>query len=211
MSVIQFYNNKIKQKLYFEYFTIKWRKRNKHNFTYPKSAFNISHVEVGKKTYGELNVVDQSPSDNKVIIGSYCSIAPNVWFLLGGEHNIHTISTYPFKTLVFSKGREAGSKGNIIIEDDVWVGMNSTICSGVTIGKGVVVAANSVVTKDIPPYTIVAGVPARVIKERFSEKVKSSLLEIDLPELFNKFKEEDLEKIYSDNDEVIISLINKYK
>lgn len=75
--------------------------------------------------------------------------------------------------------REARSKGSIVIKDDVWVGANSLILSGVTIGQGAVVAAGSVVTKDVPPYAIVGGNPAKIIRYRFEEKIIKKLLKID--------------------------------
>lgn len=81
------------------------------------------------------------------------------------------VSTYPFKRKLFHGGEEAVSKGDIIVGDDVWVGYGATILSGVHIGQGAVIAAGAVVNKDVPPYAIVGGIPAKVIKYRFSESV----------------------------------------
>lgn len=78
-----------------------YRKHNTHNETYIANFCDISRIHVGKKTYGTLHVVDFTPEDVKLVIGSYCSIAEGVQFLLGGEHEVHTISTYPFKVKVF--------------------------------------------------------------------------------------------------------------
>ena len=78
-----------------------YRKYNTHNETYIANFCDISRIHVGKKTYGTLHVVDFTPEDVKLVIGSYCSIAAGVQFLLGGEHEVHTISTYPFKVKVF--------------------------------------------------------------------------------------------------------------
>ena len=78
-----------------------YRKCNTHNETYIANVCDISRIHVGKKTYGTLHVVDFTPEDVKLVIGSYCSIAEGVQFLLGGEHEVHTISTYPFKVKVF--------------------------------------------------------------------------------------------------------------
>ena len=110
-----------------------WRKINEHSFTYPRNIFDFSRVCVGKMSYGELNVVIESKENAKLIIGDYCSIAPNTTFLIDAEHTTRTISTYPFKVLKFQQDKEAGTKGDIKIKSDVWIEMNCTICSGITI------------------------------------------------------------------------------
>ena len=89
---------------------------------------DLSKVVVGKKTYGVLSVTDFSPADTKLRIGSYCSIAPNMRFLLGGEHQIKSISTFPFKVMCFGDVCEAGSKGDIVVKDYVWIGDGVIIC-----------------------------------------------------------------------------------
>lgn len=175
-----------------------YRKHNAHNETYIANFCDISRINVGKKTYGTLHVVDFTPEDVKLVIGSYCSIAGGVQFLLGGEHQINSISTYPFKVKVFGYKSEAGTKGSIIVKDDVWIGTNAIICSGVTIGQGAIIAAGAVVTKDVEPYAIVGGNPAKVIKYRFDEEIRKKLLGIDIVKLFDGFKEEDIKDIYSD-------------
>jgi len=175
-----------------------YRKHNTHNETHIANFCDISRIHVGKKTYGTLHIVDFTPEDVKLIIGSYCSIAEGVQFLLGGEHEVHTISTYPFKVKVFGYTSEAGTKGSIIVKDDVWIGSNAIICSGVTIGQGAIIAAGAVVTKDVEPYAIVGGNPAKVIKYRFDEEIRKKLLGIDIVKLFDGFKEEDIKDIYSD-------------
>ena len=109
-----------------------------------------------KNTYGIINMYCESSESVQLKIGSYCSIAPEVEFLLGEEHMTHTVSTFPFKNR-FTGANEAGSKGNIIVKDDVWIGRRATILSGVTIGQGAIVAAGAIVTKDIPPYSILVG------------------------------------------------------
>ena len=147
-----------------------FRLRNRHNLVSMVNMCDMSHVQVGRKSYGAISVIDFSPADEKLIIGNYCSIAPGVQFLLGGEHNLDTVSTYPFKVKIFGEEREAGSKGDIVVQDDVWIGQNAIICSGVTIGQGAVVAAGAVVTKDVEPYAIVGGNPAKFIKWRLEEK-----------------------------------------
>ncbi|GHU72396.1 acetyltransferase [Spirochaetia bacterium] len=177
-------------------FCRQWRKINSHNETVPKNVFRMDRVTVGKKTYGGLNVTDFSPADTKVKIGSYCSISPGVRFLLGGEHQINSISTFPFQVVCFGYEREAGSKGDIIVGDDVWIGTNAIICSGIKIGQGAIVAAGAVVTKDVEPYAIVGGNPARVIRYRFDEKIREKLMTIDIIKMFDSFTIDRIEQIY---------------
>ena len=208
--IFQYIKNSIHDFLYHAYFYAKWKKRNKHNRTTSNGGFRIERVSVGSKSYGEIHLLDCSPENVMVKIGNYVSIAPDVTFILGGEHNTRTISTYPFKVLAFGQNFEAGTKGDIVVQDDVWIGMNTTICSGVTIGQGAVVAAGAVVTKDIPPYSIAAGVPAKVIKSRFSDALKEKLVNTDVNKLFSKFTKEDLEQIYSTNEDDITALLQKY-
>lgn len=193
--------------LKFYIFSKRYRKLNKHNKTTIKNICNLKHINVGKKTYGSIYLTDFSEFDNKLIIGSYCSIAPNVRFLLAGEHQIKSISTYPFKKIIFGMGNEAGSKGNIIIKDDVWIGEGAIICSGVTIEQGAIVAAGSVVTKNVEPYAIVGGNPAHFIKWRFDEECRKCLSEIDIIELFDTFTKEDIPMIYEDLSEGLLKKI----
>ena len=168
---------------------------------------DLSKVIIGKKTYGEIHVTDFSPEDTKLHIGSYCSIAPNVRFLLGGEHQIKSISTYPFKVLSFGKAREAGSKGDIVVKDDVWIGDGAIICSGVKIGQGAIVAAGAVVTKDVEPYAIVGGNPAGVIKYRFDKSLRDRLLETDIVKVFDSFTKEEMPIVYEDLTEEVLNKI----
>lgn len=101
--------------------------------------------------------------------------------MLGGEHRSDWVSTYPFNALVgeFSdiEGHPA-TKGDIVIGNDVWIVSGAKIMSGVTIGDGAVIGANALVTKDIPPYAVCGGIPAKIIKYRFSKKIIKKLLEI---------------------------------
>jgi acetyltransferase-like isoleucine patch superfamily enzyme len=173
-----------------------WRKNNTHNETVPINIFNDRNVIVGEKTYGCLNVIDYSYS-TKLIIGSYCSIAENVVFLLGAEHPLDTISTYPFKVMNFGEKRKGLSKGDIIIGDDVWIGMNAVIHSGVRINQGAVVGASAVVTHDVPPYAIVGGNPAKIVRYRFGQELRERLVKIDLCRLFDSFTREDIPLVYS--------------
>ena len=184
----------------FKLFQRKYRKMNKHNKTIIMNFCDLSKIIIGKKSYGQINLTDFSPANTKLYIGNYCSIAPNVHFLLGGEHQIKTISTYPFKVLSFGQAREAGSKGNIIVNDDVWICEGAIICSGVTIGQGAVIAAGAVVTKDVEPYAIVGGNPAKLIKCRFCKELIDELKKMNITDLFDKINSTDFNLIYKELD-----------
>jgi len=118
-------------------------------------------------------------------------------FILGGNHNIETFSTYPFKVMFRGDKQEAWSKGPIIVEDDVWIGARSLILSGVTIGKGAIVAAGSVITKNVPPYSIVGGNPAKIIRFRFEDNIIKELLEIDYSKIDRKFVLDNIDHLYN--------------
>lgn len=132
----------------------------------------------------EKNVLYNYGGDS-LIIGKFCAIATHVKFIMNGaNHKLDGISTYPFP--IFGYGWESAmndlmnlpSKGDIIIGNDVWIGYDSLIMPGVKIGDGAVIAARSVVVKDIPPYTIVGGNPAVPIKQRFSNEEIEILLSV---------------------------------
>ena len=157
----------------------KWHKLHPNSGTTPMNDFDFEHVLIGKGTYGELNVVDFG-GNAKLIINNYVSIAQHVSFILNAEHYTDHISTYPFKVKILrTQNTESFSKGNIIVDDDVWIGYGATIMSGVHIGQGAVVAAGAIVTKDIPPYAIVGGVPAKIINYRFEDAIIKELLKVD--------------------------------
>ena len=116
---------------------------------------------------------------NPITIGNFCSIARGT-AIQENNHNTELLTTYFIKFRVFGEpyGTDAVSKGEINIGNDVWIGTGCTILTGVTIGDGAVLAANSVVTTDIPAYAIAGGTPAKVIKYRFSEDIIARLLDI---------------------------------
>lgn len=138
------------------------------------------NVIIGDYSYGFFDVLEWN-DETKLKIGKFCSIAADVLFLLGGEHRKDFISTYPFNALMESFNHIEGhpaSKGDIIVGNDVWIAHGAKILSGVTIGDGAIIAANSLVTKDIPPYAIAMGSPAKVVKYRFDEDTIEKLLKI---------------------------------
>lgn len=137
-----------------------------------RDLIDSGFLEVGDHTYGKVNFVDRITS--KLKIGDYCSIAFEVMFI-GSNHRIDFVSTYPFKTINAFLGEgeididDHATKGNIVVGNDVWIGYSAKILSGVTIGDGAVIAAGSVVTKDVEPYSIVAGNPGRHKKYRIED------------------------------------------
>ncbi len=160
----------------------KWRKLHPDSDTIPMNAFDFNHVSVGKWSYGELNVVDFG-GNCRLLIKSFVSIAQHVTFILNAEHYVDHAFTYPFKVkMLKTEETESFGKGDIIVDDDVWIGYGATIMSGVHIGQGAIIAAGAVVTKDVPAYAIVGGSPARIIKWRFDDDIVQKLLRID----FNK-------------------------
>ena len=152
---------------------------------YTKDCVCDQNIVVGDHTYGSPEIIffgDQS----KLTIGKYCSISENVKIVLNSEHKL-CITSYPFYSVKMNKhykwvdkpDKHYGlSKGDVVIGNDVWIGYNVTILSGVTIGDGAILGLNSTVTKDVPPYTIVAGNPAREIRKRFHREIIEKLLYI---------------------------------
>ena len=127
--------------------------------------------QVGRGTCGEPTVLDWG-ADAKLRIGSFCSISSGVTILLAGDHHVRWITTYPFPAFRDSAKSIAClsvSKGDVSIGHDVWFGMNAMILSGTTIGNGAVIGASAVVAKDVPPYAVVVGNPATVVRKRFDD------------------------------------------
>ena len=175
----------------------RWRKLNRHNKTCIKSIFPFECVQVGNYTYGDLIVKYYRTEYEKLVIGNFCSIGPNVEFYLGGEHNYKNVSTYPLKSILFCTTWETISKGPIIIEDDVWIGANCIVLSGVTIGQGAIIGAGSVVSTDIPPYSIYAN--SKIIKYRFDLETCKKLLEFDFSRLTKNDILDHIEQMYNVN------------
>lgn len=158
-----------------------------HPSSYIKPPHNIISYD-SRKADGELPTIK---------IGKKCSISTNCTFILS-NHIFDKFSTYPCESphepSLFSHGqgnRSSYSKGDIIVKNDVWIGANSTILDGITIGNGAIIAAGSVVTKDVPAYAIVGGNPVKVIKYRFSKEIideieKTQFWEMDMTDI-NRF------------------------
>lgn len=184
-----------------------WRRKNQHNGTFPVNCFPIECVTVGNESYGELNVVTFA-NNTKLRIGHYVSISQEVKFMLDVEHYTDHISTFPFKVKVLKECRyEAFSKGDIVIDDDVWIGYGSIIMSGVHIGQGAIVAAGAVVAKDVPPYAIVGGVPAKVIKYRFDDNITRLLETVDYSRITRTVIRDNSRALYEQFDESKSELI----
>ncbi|MGN6586324.1 MAG: CatB-related O-acetyltransferase [Solirubrobacterales bacterium] len=142
-------------------------------------------MKVGRHTYGHEQItVRHWGEPAELEIGSFCSIADRVTVFLGGNHRVDWVTTYPFPAFAERwKGAAEISghprtNGDVTIGSDVWVGSNVTIMSGVTIGDGAALAANSTVTRDVEPYAIVAGNPARLVRHRFDPRTVERLLAV---------------------------------
>lgn len=147
------------------------------DYTYYDDFENVENFEKNVKYHFDF-------VGDKLIIGKFCMIASDVKFIMNGANHLsESISAYPFA--IFGNGWENAmegksypNKGDLIIGNDVWIGYNATIMSGVTIGDGAIIATNATVTKDVAPYTIVGGNPAKEIRKRFDEDTVKKLLEM---------------------------------
>lgn len=171
MNIIRF----LKEKYQREKFKDHLKKQHPLERGQLKFKYRYPQYEYGYGSYG-TPLVEHASKDAQLKIGSFCSIAGGVKILLGGNHNIEAVTTFPFYERLPNMARHNETKGDVIIGSDVWLATDCLILSGVTIGHGVVVAARSVVTKDIPPYAVVGGNPAKIIRYRFSEEVIQALL-----------------------------------
>lgn len=163
---------------------------------YLKNVISRPNIEVGDftmyndfvndpKDFERNNVLYQYPINNdRLIIGKYCSIACGAKFLFNSaNHTMTSLSTYPFPLFFEEWGLEKknvtnawDNKGDIVVGSDVWIGYEAVILAGVTIGDGAIIGTRAVVTKDVPPYTIVGGIPAKPIRKRFDDEMISHLL-----------------------------------
>lgn len=163
---------------------------------YLKSVVKGPNIEIGDYTiyndfehdpvdFEKNNVLYHYPiNGDKLKIGRFCSVACGVKFVFtSANHTLRSLSTYTFPIFFEEWGLDVknitkawDNKGNIIIGNDVWIGYGAVILSGVTVGDGAIIGARAVVTKDVPPYTIVGGVPARQIRKRFDDETIKKLL-----------------------------------
>lgn len=165
---------------------------------YLKNVITRDNIKVGDYTiyndfyndprdFEKNNVLYQYPiNHDKLIIGKFCSIACKAKFLMtSGNHAMKSLSSYTFPIFYEEWGLDTAhiteawdNKGDIIIGNDVWIGYDAVIMSGVKIGDGAIIGTRAVVTKDVPPYSIVGGIPAKVIRKRFSDDIISKLLKL---------------------------------
>lgn len=140
-----------------------------------KTHYADKNYQYGYGSYGIPEVYDWDEG-HQLTIGKFCSIASDVKILITGSHPTHWITTYPF--CIFLDGIEPSplEEKDVTIGNDVWLATGATILGGVTIGDGAAVAGYSVVTKDVPPYAIVGGNPAKIIRYRFPEETIQELL-----------------------------------
>ena len=170
---------------------------------YLKNAITDPSIMVGDYTmyndfvndpvgFEKNNVLYHYPI-NRLIIGKFCSIACGAKFLFNSaNHTLSSLSTYPFPLFFEEWGLEKGNvgaswdnKGDIVIGNDVWIGYEAVVMAGVTIGDGAIIGARAVVTKDVPPYMVAGGIPAKPIKKRYPEETIAALSELkwwDWPE-----------------------------
>lgn len=169
-----------------------------HSSVYLQNVVTDPAITVGEyTTYDDFardprdfqrnNVLYHYPiNQERLVIGKFCSIACGARFLFNSaNHALSSLSTYPFPIFFEEWGlpvedipRAWDNRGDIVVGNDVWIGYEAVILAGVTIGDGAVVGARAVVTRDVPPYTIVGGVPAKPIRKRFSDDVVQRLLEL---------------------------------
>lgn len=169
-----------------------------HQTVYLKDVITNPNIEVGEYTmyndfvndpreFEKNNVLYHYPiNGDKLIIGKFCSIACGAKFLFtSANHKMSSLSTYPFPIFYEEWGLDVkdirnawDNKGDIVIGNDVWIGYEAIIMAGVTIGDGAIIGTRAVVTKDVPPYTIVGGVPAKPIRKRFDDATVERLIKL---------------------------------
>jgi acetyltransferase-like isoleucine patch superfamily enzyme len=172
-------------------------------------------MSIGKYTYGFHNITILWSNKNACLkIGNFCSIATNIVIYLGGNHRTDLLTTYPFGHIhqnIFTNydgyglSNEETTKGDVIIGNDVWIGSNVTIMSGITIGDGSIIAANSHVTKNIEPYSIVGGNPARLIRYKFEKEQIEKLLKIKWWEWDDNIINDNLQIIFNPDINIFIN------
>lgn len=169
--------------------TLRWRakavasllsQRLGYKYRFLRDHPRFSSFEIGDWTYG-IPTVFLGRTHGTLRIGKYCSIGPKVECILVGDHRVDFVTTYPFSVFFDEAKHVLGyprDRGDIVIGNDVWLCYGATILAGAKIGDGAVVGLGAVVTGEVPPYAIVAGNPARIIRFRFESKVIERLLAV---------------------------------
>lgn len=160
--------------------SLRWARLRRKRFVFLNQREEFQSCQIGDWTYGNPDILKWDDA-TELKIGKFCSIAKGVRILVGGEHHLNWVTTYPLDLFLDEPRttvRQPATKGDVTIGNDVWIGTNTIILSGVKIGDGAAIGAGSVVTRDIPPYTIAAGNPAKAIRKRFEEPVIQTLLVI---------------------------------
>lgn len=185
---------------------------------YIKNTVHNPQIEIGDYTYYDDPVDSENFERNilylypfikdKLIIGKFCAIATGVQFIMNGaNHKTSGFSTYPFQIFgngwerVTPKSEEFPQKGDTVVGHDVWLGYQSMVMPGVNIGHGAIIATQSLVVKDVQPYTIVGGNPARCLKQRFDQNIIDELLTI-------AWWDWDIEKISRNLEAIVAADIN---
>ncbi len=182
------------------------------NEWFTNSKPQYQNKNIGDYTYGNPNLQWWTPECR---IGKFCSIAGNVTIFGGGEHRPDWVTTYPFNSLshIFGFGKDItghpSSKGPTLIGNDVWIGFGATIISGVVVGDGAVIGAQAVVAKNVPPYAVVAGNPAKVSRFRFTPVQINELLNIKWWNFDLNVIAKYIYLLQSDNVDLFIKAINK--
>lgn len=184
---------------------------------YLKNVITDPNIKIGDYTmyndfvrdprdFQKNNVLYHYPvNHDKLVIGKFCSIACGAKFIFtSANHTLKSLSTYPFPIFFEEWGLDSANiteawdkKGDIVIGNDVWIGYEAVILSGVTVGDGAIIGTRAVVTKDVPPYTIVGGIPARCIRRRFDEETVTKLRELKWWEWSDEKIKENLSAIQS--------------
>jgi len=135
--------------------------------------------EIGEYSYG-APIIRQWDRNSRLIVGRYCSIGADAEFILGGNHRVERVTTFPM-SMLFCTPQVADatwSRGDIVVGSDVWIGAAATLLSGVTIGHGAVIGAHAVVSRDVDPYCIVVGNPAKPVRLRFCDETIAQMLKL---------------------------------
>lgn len=171
---------------------------------------SMKHVTSwGEKTYGQPEIICYD-SKSKFSVGKYTSIASNVAILLGANHKRGLLTTYPRSLINGSVSQEeTNERGDVAIGSDVWIGYGVTIIGPCTIGDGAIIGAGALVLKDVPPYAVVGGVPAKVLKYRFDDETIQKLLSVKWWDKNEKEIKHLEEVLYSSDVERLVSRVIK--